>query len=279
MKTNLKKITVIIIVALLFAMSGCELFTRPVPNIINITYSPDEDHTVILTEKVIDSCVEVIASNGSGSSASGSGVIIAATNGETFIITNSHVVTSSPTLDTAYSTIKVIFFGETNGVTASVVAGARSSSKDKTTDLALLKVNNSLFGKDRAAVAADGGSLRYGQRILAIGNGQNLGTSVCDGLIANPVVQFKNSDTLTCPLIQISAPVNPGNSGGALFDMKGSLIGINTLKLVAETARPSTGSGSVNIYADNISFALPISNVVKFLSDCGKSDLLTISNG
>ncbi|GHV02821.1 hypothetical protein FACS1894211_14970 [Clostridia bacterium] len=278
-----KKIIPFIAIALCMALllSGCEgLFGKPETKIYNLNYSTDEDYLVGLTDSVIGSCVEVYGSSATGS-ASGSGVIIHTDKdkNETYILTNSHVITAKNGLktipDTVFGKIEICFFGSSTPYRAEIVNNARSASSDKTTDLALLKVG--YYSESHGPVRVYSGALKYAQHILAIGNGQNLGTSVCDGLVSNPSITFNAKDGgLTCELIQISAGVNPGNSGGALFDMKGYLIGINTLKLVANTANDGNGESNVNIFADNISFSLPVSNLQRFMSDNGKSDLLNV---
>ena len=278
-----KKILTIAVLAACFMLvvSGCNL-NSGTPKIYNLSYSTDEDYLVGLTDSVIGSCVEVRASSkvgGSTLSGSGSGVIIHAdkNKGETYILTNSHVVTikSESTSNSAYSTVQVTLFGETSPRSAEIVTRSACNTKeikdwDKSTDLALLKIKHySEYNGQNRAAALYSGALKYGQHILAIGNGHSQGTSVCDGLVSNPSVRFTASDsTLTAELIQISAGINPGNSGGPLFDMKGRLVGINTSKLVAYVARGATGSTSeVNIFADNISFSLPVSNIAVFMKD------------
>ncbi|GHV00491.1 hypothetical protein FACS1894211_07910 [Clostridia bacterium] len=240
--------------------------------VYNLNYSTDEDYLIGLTDSVIGACVEVYGSNATAAAA-GSGVIIHTDKdrNETYILTNSHVVTAKNgtagrTQDTVYTKIEVRFFGTATTQRYAASLEARSDSWDDKNDLALLKV--AYYGEDHHSVRLYTGALKYAQRVLAIGNGQNLGTSVCDGIISNPSVFFSDSGSLTGELIQITAGVNSGNSGGALFDMNGYLIGINTLKLVGSVARGATGNAStVNVFADNISFSLPVSNLIAFTSD------------
>ncbi|MDR1094005.1 MAG: trypsin-like peptidase domain-containing protein [Clostridiales bacterium] len=281
-----KKFTLFALAALCLTvlLAGCKLFNDEPAKIYNFDYSTDGDYLVGLTDSVIDSCVEVYgASPNILKSASGSGVVVYvdADKTETYILTNSHVVTAESSgsggAGTVFSKIEVSFFGSSSKHAATIVE--RSASNDTGTDLALLKVN--YYNKKNRPVKLYSGQLKYAQHILAIGNGQNLGTSVCDGLISNPSITFKNNifnkeKNLTCELIQITAGINSGNSGGALFDMAGNLIGINTLKLVSDEAFGSDGKSTVSVFADNISFSLPVSNIQKFMADRSRSGFLTV---
>ncbi|MDQ4141626.1 MAG: Do family serine endopeptidase [Bacteroidota bacterium] len=174
---------------------------------------------------------------------SGSGVIIAS-NG--YIITNNHVIDKA-------DKIKVVL-DDKRELSATLVGA------DPSTDLALLKVN-----ADKLPTVRYGNSdnVRVGEWVLAVGNPLNLNSTVTAGIISakgRNVGIVQNVDARGNNLgvesfIQTDAAVNPGNSGGALVNLNGDLIGINTAI--------ATQTGSFAGY----SFAVPSSIVSKVIDD------------
>jgi Do/DeqQ family serine protease len=141
----------------------------------------------------------------------GSGVII---SDDGYIVTNNHVIDKA-------SEITVVFDDQTS-VSASIVGS------DPNTDIALLKVESDK--KLPALAFADSDDLRIGEWVLAIGNPFNYTSTVTAG-----IVSAKARDIGIIPtefriesFIQTDAVVNPGNSGGALINLRGELVGINT---------------------------------------------------
>jgi S1-C subfamily serine protease len=136
------------------------------------------------------------------------------------------------------------------------VAKARVVGSDPETDLAVLKVD--LSGLPVAPVAADP-ELRVGDVVLAIGNALGLRHTVTMGIVS----ATGRNDLRSLPyedFIQTDAAINRGNSGGALINARGELVGINTRVL-----EPELGS-------QNIGFAIPISlarNVMRQIIDYG----------
>lgn len=173
---------------------------------------------------------------------SGSGVIIAE---DGYIVTNFHVIQNA-------SEIEVILRNK-NSYKAKVIG------HDKETDLALIKIEESQLPSMQLA---NSDSVMVGEWVLAVGNPFNLESTVTQGIVSakgralnlgesngtNPIESF----------IQTDAAVNPGNSGGALVNLKGELIGINTA-----IASP-TGA-----YA-GYSFAVPSNLVKKVIDDLKK---------
>jgi len=168
---------------------------------------------------------------------SGSGVIIT-DNG--YIATNYHVIENAGQID--------VILNDKRSYEAKLVG------KDPTTDLALLKINekNLPFVKygnsDRAKI---------GEWVLAVGNPFDLTSTVTAGIIS---AKGRNINILSGQyaiesFIQTDAAVNPGNSGGALVNLQGDLIGINTAI--------ATRTGSYSGY----SFAIPVNIVKKVLDD------------
>ncbi|NBZ97459.1 MAG: DegQ family serine endoprotease [Proteobacteria bacterium] len=170
----------------------------------------------------------------------GSGFII---DKEGIIITNNHVIQSA----------EGIFVKLTNGKEYE----AKVLGTDPTSDIAVIKINT----KDslKAVTFADSDKARVGDWVIAIGNPFGLGGTVTAGIISarNRDISLGKYDDF----IQTDAPINQGNSGGPLFNIKGEVVGINSAIL-------SNSGGSVGI-----GFAIPANfanNVVKQITEFGE---------
>jgi serine protease Do len=168
----------------------------------------------------------------------GSGVIISEKG---YIVTNNHVIEGSDEV--------VVVLNDKREFTATLIGA------DPTTDIALLKVDADAlvplkFGNSDA--------LKLGEWVLAIGNPYNLTSTVTAGIVS---AKARNMGILRTQefgiesFIQTDAAVNPGNSGGALINTKGELVGINT----AIASRTGAFSG--------YSFAIPVTIVEKVVKD------------
>jgi Do/DeqQ family serine protease len=173
---------------------------------------------------------------------SGSGVIVSS---DGYIVTNNHVVDEAGKIH--------VILNDKRTYTARVIG------KDPATDLALLKIN-----ADNLPYMEYGNSdeLQVGQWVLAIGNPYNLTSTVTAGIVSakgrNIDILPQNEAHKIYPIesyIQTDAAVNPGNSGGALVNTNGQLVGINSA--IAST----TGSYS------GYSFAIPVNLVRKVVAD------------
>ncbi len=160
-------------------------------------------------------------SNGSAG-VSGTGVVFSVDDTEIFIITNKHVISSI----VGKPTVK---FDEDNKVRGKVIGS------DDLSDLAVIKVKkieltNEFIETLVPVTMADSDSLQIGDKTIAIGNPLGYEDTVTSGCVSglNRRIVSESSD-LT--LIQTDAAINSGNSGGALFNDKGELIGINTIKI------------------------------------------------
>jgi serine protease Do len=192
--------------------------------------------------------------------AAGSGVIYSVNQnaGSAYIITNYHVVYDSDcnTDNHIAKTISLYFYGsETSAqaVTATYVGGSM------TYDIAVLYIDNCEDVKDGSVTAvtfADSNEVVVGQTAMAIGNAEGEGISVTEGVVSvdSETIQMTAADdetTLNFRVMRIDTSVNPGNSGGGLFDSEGNLIGIVNAKTEDDDV-------------ENIGYALP-SNVVKYV--------------
>lgn len=166
-----------------------------------------------------------------------SGVII---KSDGYILTNNHVVANTRKVDvTLYNGKKY---------------SAQIIGRDPKTDLAVIKIP---AGGLPAATFADSGNLRVGDWVIAIGNALGLGTTVTVGVVsATERGRLNIEGTVLENAIQTDAAINRGNSGGALADINGNIVGINTA--IAST---SPGGGSIGI-----GFAVP-SNTARWVAD------------
>jgi len=167
----------------------------------------------------------------------GSGVVISP---DGYIITNNHVVDGG-------GKIEVTLFNKANYT-------ARLIGKDPNTDLALLKIE--AFGLQPLRYG-ESDDVQVGEWVLAVGNPFNLNSTVTAGIISAKGRSINILPGLYSieSFIQTDAVVNPGNSGGALVNMRGELIGINSA-IMSET-------GGYEGY----SFAIPSSLVKKIIRD------------
>ena len=184
--------------------------------------------------------------------ASGSGVIVGASETELLIVTNNHVVDVTSETSSGYS---VSSKGLTITFSDDSTAPATIKGTDPDNDLAVIAVKlEDLSDKTksaiRIAVLGSSDDLKVGDGVIAIGNAGGYGQSVTTGIISakNRKVTI---DGVTFSLLQTDAAINPGNSGGGLFNANGELIGINNSKTV-----------STDI--EGMGFAIPISSA-KFI--------------
>ncbi len=168
---------------------------------------------------------------------SGSGVIIS-TDG--YIMTNNHVIDGADELE--------VTLNDNSKYTAKVIGS------DPNTDIGLIKID----AKDLATIPfGDSEKLKVGEWVLAVGNPFNLTSTVTAGIVSakgRGNIARTSTNSIEA-FIQTDAAVNPGNSGGALVNTKGELVGINTL-IYSET-------GNFAGY----SFAVPISIAGKVVAD------------
>jgi len=167
----------------------------------------------------------------------GSGVIVSS---DGYIVTNNHVVGNADEIE--------VTLNDKRTFKATVVG------KDPNTDIALIKID-----AENLPTIAFGNSdgLKVGEWVLAVGNPFNLASTVTAGIVSAKArnINILNAEMKIESFIQTDAAVNPGNSGGALVNLRGELIGINTA--IASRTGAFTG----------YSFAVPSSIVSKVVSD------------
>ena len=179
--------------------------------------------------------------------ASGSGIIISE---DGYILTNNHVV-NSKSESTFYeiseaTSVKVTLSSGDNKTYEAKIIG-----KDSQTDLAVLKIEATGLTK---AEFANSDSVKIGEFTMAVGNPLALGTTITCGVVSAVNREVDDGEGSKFKCIQTDAAINSGNSGGALVNSKGQVIGVNTLKV------SSTG-------VEGIGFAIPINSTLNVIEE------------
>ena len=186
--------------------------------------------------------VNAMFGGSSTAEASGSGIIVSS---DGYILTNNHVVNSSSSSSyyqiTEATGVKVKLYNDETEYPATVVGS------DSQTDLAVIKIEKDGL---TAAELGDSDSVQVGEFAMALGNPLGLQSSISCGIVSAKNREVQDSETKNMfNLIQTDAAINSGNSGGALVNADGKVIGINTLKL--------SGTG-----VEGIGFAIPINSTI-----------------
>ena len=208
------------------------------------------------------------------SAGSGSGIIVGENDSELLIATNNHVVSGATTLTVCFAGGDVVGAEEetqamasgdsiTDSSDSSVdvnnAVSAKIKGTDEENDLAVIAVEKSDIPEEtmneiKIAQMGSSDDLVVGEQVVAIGNALGYGQSVTSGWVSALNRTISTEDGDTSGLIQTDAALNPGNSGGALLNMKGEVIGINAAK-----------------YADSqvegMGYAIPISKAEPILEE------------
>ncbi len=217
------------------------------PNLSQVSLTNYSDTAIYAAQKALPSMVSISVEydvNYMGMkkavAGSGSGVILSE---DGYILTNNHVISSADSSSfyqvSDAKSIKVKIYGNDTEYSAEIIG------TDSQTDLAVLKIDKTGL---TPAELGDSSSVQIGEFVLAIGNPYNLDYSVTAGIISalNREMTVENT---TYNVIQADCAINSGNSGGALVNSKGEVIGITTLKLA--------GDG-----IEGVSFAIPVNETV-----------------
>lgn len=173
--------------------------------------------------------------------AKGSGIIISE---DGYILTNNHVVNSTSSSSSSFYEIE-----KANKVTVKLYNDDKEYEgkivgTDSQTDLAVIKIDKDGL---TAAELGDSDSVQVGEFAMTVGSPLGLDNSVTAGIISAVNRDVTDSDGNKYTAIQTDAAINSGNSGGALVNSKGQVIGVNTLKL--------SGTG-----VEGVGFAIPINS-------------------
>ena len=202
-------------------MSPAEVYAQNVASTVGITTSVTTNYFGFTTT----------------SAASGSGFVL---SDDGYILTNYHVIENS-------TSIKVTMY-DGNSYDAELIG------YDESNDIAVLMVDAENLSP---VVLGDSGNLNVGDSVVAIGNPLGeLTFSLTAGVVSALDREVTLSGNVTMELIQTDCAINSGNSGGALFNLYGEVIGITNAKY------SSSGSGAS---IDNIGFAIPINSVMNIV--------------
>jgi len=217
------------------------------PNFSQVSLTNYSDTAIYAAQKALPSMVSISVEydvNYMGMkkavAGSGSGVILSE---DGYILTNNHVISSADSSSfyqvSDAKSIKVKIYGDDTEYDAKIIGA------DSQTDLAVLKIDKTGL---TPAELGNSSSVQIGEFVLAIGNPYELDYSVTAGIISalNREMTVENT---TYNVIQADCAINSGNSGGALVNSKGEVIGITTLKLA--------GDG-----IEGVSFAIPVNDTV-----------------
>ena len=223
---------------------------------VSTAYKGDRENTVIETVTVdtgkLMSAAEVYAANVNStvgittsvttnywgyqttSAASGSGFVL---TDDGYILTNQHVIENS-------DSITVTFYNGTS-------LPAELIGYDASNDIAVLKVNAENL---QPVILGDSGNTNVGDEVVAIGNPLGeLTFSLTQGVVSALDRQVTTSSNTTMNLMQTDCAINSGNSGGALFNLYGEVIGITNAKYSSGTSAEAS--------IDNIGFAIPVNQI------------------
>ena len=226
------------------------------PNLSQVSLTNYSDTAIYAAQKALPSMVSISVEydvNYMGMkkavAGSGSGVIISE---DGYILTNNHVISSADSSSfyqvSDAKSIKVKIYGDETEYEAEIIG------TDSQTDLAVLKIDKTGL---TPAELGDSSSVQIGEFVLAIGNPYELDYSVTAGIISalNREMTVENT---TYNVIQADCAINSGNSGGALVNSKGQVIGITTLKLAGEGI-------------EGVSFAIPVNDTVPIYQELIKN--------
>lgn len=185
--------------------------------------------------------------------AAGSGIIVDQTDTELLIVTNNHVVEGADSL-------KIQFNGEDSKSSVDgYIKGTDSNADIAVVAVKLKDIKSSTLNNIKKATLGDSDAVKVGEGVIAIGNALGYGQSVTTGVISAKDREA-TIDNKTMKLLQTDAAINGGNSGGALLNSKGEVIGINVAKY-------SSSGSMTSASVEGMGFAIPISSVKSIISN------------
>ncbi len=205
-------------------------------------------------------------SQASAVTSSGTGFVVTE---DGYIVTNAHVVTHTDRIGrTSFNNlIKATIFGSETELSITGIAF------DINSDIAIIKIVDAISGLVPVTFG-DSDALKMGQRVVAVGNAGGLGISSTIGVVSRPAeVLSVNIGYGNTKVIQTDAAVNPGNSGGPLYDYHATVDGTPSPYCVGVVSFKLANDSSNNY--ENMGFAVASSEIIAFLDDNGITDYKT----
>lgn len=195
------------------------------------------------------------------SEGAGSGIIVSKSDKELMILTNNHVVSGAAELSVKFINNKIV--------------DAKIKGTASTNDVAIITVDLSTLDDEtlstiKIATLGDSSNLKVGNGVIAIGNALGYGQSVTTGVVS-AVDRVVSIDNVSRKMIQIDAAINGGNSGGALLNSSGEVVGINSAKY----SNNSSSSASI----EGMGFAIPITDVRELITQLMNGEEINDSTG
>lgn len=232
-----------------------KVVSNTMPSIVAIT------STTVMQSNNYDSIYDYYFGGGDGNSkgstyeqqAAGSGIIVDQTDSELLIVTNNHVIEDADSL-------KIQF----DGMSSDKAVDGYIKGTDSTKDVAVVAVKlkdipKATLNTIKKATLGDSDKVSVGEGVVAIGNALGYGQSVTTGIVSAKDREA-NIENKTMKLLQTDAAINGGNSGGALLNSKGEVIGINVAKY-------SSSGSSTSASVEGMGFAIPITSVKSIISN------------
>lgn len=249
---GIKVFAIIIALLVLFsgAVTGGYLMGRyngsgSTSNPVDLASKPDPEDAMSVSEvynEVNGSVVGVYVYNAKGKSSNATGVVYSK---DGYIVTNDHIYA-----EIAAPKFK-IFMSDGTVYDATYVAG------DTRSDLAVLKITSEVNLK--AATFGNSNEITVGESVVAIGrpNGAVKPSTICEGIISVTSTRVSTTSNYTSRLIQTDTALNPGNSGGALCNLYGQVIGITAAKMAGDY--------------EGVNYAIPTTTVKKVVDSLIKN--------
>ena len=195
------------------------------------------------------------------SEGAGSGIIVSKSDTELMILTNNHVVSGASELSVKFINNKSV--------------DAKIKGTAKTNDVAIITVDLASLDDEtlsaiKIATLGDSSKLKVGNGVIAIGNALGYGQAVTTGVVS-AVDRVVSIDNVSRKMIQIDAAINGGNSGGALLNSAGEVVGINSAKY--------SNNSSFSASIEGMGFAIPITDVSELITKLMNGEEVSDSTG
>lgn len=185
----------------------------------------------------------------------GSGIIVGKNETELLIVTNNHVVEDTTSL--------TVQFTNDVSVDEAYVKGTSADNDIAVVAIPLEAINTDTLNYIKIATLGDSDELKVGDGVIAIGNALGYGQSLTVGYVSAKDRDI-TIDNNTLTVIQTDAAINGGNSGGALINMNGEVIGINVAK--------SSSSDSSSASVEGMGYAIPISQAKEIIEEISSKE-------